>query len=139
MAQGAQAKRRGVVAVIVRHGRLLVIERSQSVVAPGRYCFPGGAIEGSETEEEALRRELLEELGLAVTPVCCLWRSVTPWDVPLAWWRADIALEAKPVPNPAEVAACQWCTAAEMLALPRLLESNREFLAALAAGKFQLD
>jgi len=50
-----------VVAVILRGERFLVICRSQQVRAPGMYCFPGGGIEPGETEEQALRRELLEE------------------------------------------------------------------------------
>ena len=37
--------RRGVVGVVVRDGRMLVISRSRSVVAPLVYCFPGGGIE----------------------------------------------------------------------------------------------
>ena len=43
--------RRGVVAVVVLEERFLVIRRSQEVVAPGTYCFPGGAVEaGSPTK-----------------------------------------------------------------------------------------
>jgi hypothetical protein len=34
--------RRGAVAVVVRDGRMLVIRRARSVVAPLVYCFPGG-------------------------------------------------------------------------------------------------
>ena len=70
--------RRGAVAVIRRGQQFLVICRSQSVAAPGAYCFPGGTIEAGETEREALVRELQEELNLTVEPVCRLWSSITP-------------------------------------------------------------
>ena len=126
--------RRGAVAVIVRDGRFLVIRRSACVVAPGAYCFPGGAIEAGETEQVALVREIREELGVAVEPVRRVWQSVTPWGVHLSWWLGQLADSEQPVPNPAEVESCSWLTPVEMLARPELLESNRHFLAALAQG-----
>lgn len=132
------AGRRGVVAIIARQNRLLVVRRSRQVVAPGTYCFPGGAIEGIESEQEALVREIREELAVTLVPLRRLWQSVTPWNVHLAWWLARLAPEAEPVPNPAEVDLVLWCTPAEMAGLPGLLESNRAFLAALAAGQIDL-
>jgi 8-oxo-dGTP pyrophosphatase MutT (NUDIX family) len=132
------AGRRGAVAVILRDGRFLVIRRSATVVAPGAYCFPGGAIEGAETEEAALVREIHEELGVPVQPVRRLWRSCTPWGVELAWWLATLELSAQPVPNPREVESYVWLTAAEMRATPALLESNQHFLDALGRAEFQI-
>jgi 8-oxo-dGTP pyrophosphatase MutT (NUDIX family) len=131
--------RRGAVAVIVRDERLLVIRRSQLVVAPLAYCFPGGGIEGDESESEALVREIQEELGVSIVPHKRIWSSLTPWGVQLAWWRAEIAPECQLCPNPAEVESIHWCTAAEMAQLPELLESNRRFLEALARGELRLE
>ena len=59
---------RGVVAVVLRGDRFLVIRRSQVVRAPGMHCFPGGSIEAGESESDAVRREMLEELALAAEP-----------------------------------------------------------------------
>lgn len=129
----------GVVAVIVREGRLLVIRRSRHVVAPGAYCFPGGGIDPPETERQALMRELHEELGVVVEPWGKLWNSVTPWGIALAWWRAGLSVDAVLAPNPLEVEAALWLTPTEMAALPELLESNRHFLAALERGEFVLE
>ncbi len=131
-------QRRGAVAVIVRQGQLLVIRRSRWVVAPLRFCFPGGTIESDETEEATLVRELQEELAAVVKPVRRLWESVTPWNVHLAWWLADLAPQSQLTPNPAEVDSVYWYTPAELAALPDLLESNRVFLQALDAGKIDL-
>ncbi len=131
--------RRGAVAVVARRGRLLVIRRSQSVVAPGAYCFPGGAIEGGESEEQALVREIREELNVEILPKRRLWQSVTPWQVHLAWWLAELPAGAQPVANPAEVESIHWYTPAEMAGLAELLESNRAFLRALSAGEIELD
>ena len=53
----------GVLALIERDGELLMEVRSDC----GRWGFVGGGIEVEESLEEALRREVLEETGLAVT------------------------------------------------------------------------
>ncbi|HVW38496.1 MAG TPA: NUDIX domain-containing protein [Pirellulales bacterium] len=127
----AAPRRRGAVAVIERSGALLVIRRSQAVVAPGAYCFPGGGIEPGESEEQALVRELLEELQVEVQPLRRLWSSVTPWNVELAWWQAELPADAIPQPSPAEVESIHWYTLGEIAQLPGLLESNHQFLAAI--------
>lgn len=134
----AAVTRRGVVAVVLRDERLLVIQRSRHVLAPGTYCFPGGSVEPGETEEQALRRELQEELAVSVTPRQRLWTSVTPWGVALSWWLAELSRDAIPVAQPAEVAAFEWYTPTEIASLPGLLESNHAFLHALSSGQFTL-
>ena len=138
-AQSNSPRRRGAVAVIARERELLVIRRSQLVVAPGAFCFPGGGIESGETEQQALVRELREELQVEVEPRRRLWSSVTPWQVELAWWQAVLPHDAVPVPFPAEVESIHWCTPAEMACLPGLLESNRAFLAALERNEIHIE
>ena len=65
-----KSTRRGAIGVLCRsNGDFLVIERAASVRAPGRFCFPGGAIETGESEEEAVVREMSEELCLNAKPV----------------------------------------------------------------------
>ena len=131
--------RRGAVAVICDRDKVLIIRRSQHVVAPGAYCFPGGGIEPGESETEALIRELREELGIEAVPHRRLWSSVTSWQVELAWWLVRLSKGCVPVPSPAEVETVHWHTLEEIAALPGLLESNRQFLAALERGEFSLD
>lgn len=131
------AVRRGVVAVIVEAGRLLVIRRAQGVVAGGKLCFPGGAIEAGETEAQALVRELREELGVAIRPVRRLWQSTTSSGVQLAWWLGQRDGQTL-LPNRQEVESVYWFTPAELDEQPDLLESNRQFLAAVASGQVRL-
>lgn len=131
--------RRGVVAVIRDGEKLLVIRRSQWVVAPGAFCFPGGGIEPGETEQQALVRELREELNAEAVPVRRVWNSCTPWGVELSWWFARLAPGATLRPAPAEVESCHWHTPAEIAELPGLLRSNHDFLAALARGEIAID
>jgi 8-oxo-dGTP pyrophosphatase MutT (NUDIX family) len=132
-------RRRGVVAVITRNDKFLVIRRSPRVVAPLAYCFPGGGIEVGESEPAALIREIKEELSVQVKPLHCIWRSATSFGVDLSWWRAELPHDAMPNPLPAEVESVHWCTLDEMSLLSDLLESNRRFVAALARGEFSLD
>lgn len=127
-------RRRGVVAVVHRDARFLVIRRAVGIAAPGKFCFPGGGIEGNESEPEALVREFDEELGARIHPVRRVWRSTTRWQVELAWWLGEVDRAAALLPNPAEVESVHWLSAADMLARAELLESNREFLDALASG-----
>lgn len=130
-------RRHGVVAVVVRDERFLVIRRAAGIAAPGKYCFPGGGIETGESESVALVREIDEELGVPIRPLECIWRSTTSWGVALAWWLGEIDDEVLR-PNPAEIESIHWLTRAEMLELAELLESNRLFLDAVAAGQIAL-
>jgi 8-oxo-dGTP pyrophosphatase MutT (NUDIX family) len=127
------------VAVIRENDRFLVIRRARSVRAPRAFCFPGGGVEPGESEPVALRRELREELSAQVRIDRRLWRSVSASGVQLAWWQAQLEHNSPMQANPAEVESVHWLTIAEMLQLPQLLPSNREFLSALERGEFQLD
>jgi 8-oxo-dGTP diphosphatase len=51
------------VALLVRRGEVLVVQRPPEGPLAGQWEFPGGKVEFGETPEEALRRELREELG----------------------------------------------------------------------------
>ena len=130
--------RRGVVGIVACDGRLLVIRRARTVVAPLVYCFPGGGIEPGESEEAALVREFREEIGVSVRPLRRLWQCVTPWKVQLAWWLAELEPGQTPVGNPREVESIHWLTSAELAATPDLLVTNREFLELVERGEIEL-
>ncbi len=55
-------------ALIDSAGRVLVQQRAPHRSLPGRWEFPGGKIEPGETPEQALARELAEELGIVCDP-----------------------------------------------------------------------
>lgn len=60
------------VALIDADGRVLVQQRPHGKPLAGLWEFPGGKIEAGETPEDALARELAEELAIAV-PCNCLF------------------------------------------------------------------
>lgn len=53
-------------AVIYRHGLMLAAQRPDEKPFGGFWELPGGKVEANETPEEALCRELAEELGINV-------------------------------------------------------------------------
>ena len=56
--------------------RFLLTSRPAGKVYAGYWEFPGGKLEHGETVEQALRRELHEELGITIGPA-------VPWQVEL--------------------------------------------------------
>lgn len=122
-----------------RPDRFLVIRRSQSVTAPGTYCFPGGGVEPGETDEVALPRELNEELSIENPRLIQkVWHSRSRSGVLLAWWIVEIdEAHERLVPDPAEVAEVHWWTAEEMRATGKLLDSNEAFLQRWEKGEFK--
>ena len=58
------------------HGRFLLTSRPAGKVYAGYWEFPGGKVETGESIEQALRRELQEELGITIGPA-------QPWQVEL--------------------------------------------------------
>lgn len=65
------------VGVLIRpDGDFLLTSRPKGKVYAGYWEFPGGKLEAGETVAQALRRELQEELGIAIG-------ETTPWKVEL--------------------------------------------------------
>ena len=63
------------VGVLVRaDGAFLLTSRPKGKAYAGYWEFPGGKLEAGETIEEALRRELQEEIGIAIQN-CELWKT----------------------------------------------------------------
>jgi TDG/mug DNA glycosylase family protein len=69
--------------VVDAQERVLLLRFENPVTHDVWWATPGGGLEGDETDELALRRELLEECGLAgVDPGPVVWvrEHVLPWD-----------------------------------------------------------
>jgi 8-oxo-dGTP diphosphatase len=60
--------------LIDAQGRFLLTSRPPGKVYAGYWEFPGGKLEAGESVEEALRRELIEEIGVRIGPAHA-WRT----------------------------------------------------------------
>lgn len=57
-------------ALIDTDGRILLAQRPEGKNLAGLWEFPGGKVESGETPEDALIRELQEELGITTKHAC---------------------------------------------------------------------
>ena len=57
---------RVVAAVLEKDGKYLITQRRGSAVLPLMWEFPGGRVEAGETDQQALKRELLHRLGVGI-------------------------------------------------------------------------
>jgi 8-oxo-dGTP diphosphatase len=103
-----------VAAAIITDGRVLACERSAPPEVAGRWEFPGGKVEPGETDEQALARECVEELGVRVA----VGDRIGP-DVPLAHGRAVLRVFAVRLldgdqPRALEHTAMRWLSVDEL-------------------------
>jgi 8-oxo-dGTP diphosphatase len=62
--------------LIDSQGRYLMTTRPEGKVYAGYWEFPGGKLESGETVVQALRRELIEEIGLTISEAqTTVWRE----------------------------------------------------------------
>jgi A/G-specific adenine glycosylase len=91
-----------VVAVIERNGKYLIQKRPSSGLLAGLWEFPGGKREPGETLEEALAREVREELGVEVRearPLVTVRHAYTEYRVTLHAFACSIVGEPKADPK----------------------------------------
>lgn len=118
-----------VAAVIEQNDAFLVTLRPAGTHLAGHWEFPGGKVHTGETHEQALRRELLEELDL-VGRVGGLVHTVThaypEKTVELFFYQCDV--EGTPTPMIGQ--EMRWVPRAEMRALP-FPDADRALIALL--------
>ncbi|HEU4628763.1 MAG TPA: NUDIX domain-containing protein [Gemmatimonadaceae bacterium] len=116
---------RVVAAVVARGDRLLVCQRPLEKRHGGLWEFPGGKCEPDETDADAARRELREELGVEVVDVAGQEFAVHDPGSPflIAFVPVTIAGE----PTCLEHTALAWETPAALARLP-LAPSDRRYV-----------
>lgn len=58
-----------VCAVILKGDKILIAQRSEKMKLPLKWEFPGGKLKEGENEEQAIRREIKEELNIEILPI----------------------------------------------------------------------
>jgi 8-oxo-dGTP diphosphatase len=88
-----------VAAVIEEEGRFLVARRLEGTHLEGYWEFPGGKVHDGETPEDALRREIAEELGAGIEGLHRIFRAEHAYPertVELHFYRGT--LTGRPIP-----------------------------------------
>lgn len=95
-------------AIIERDGLVLAARRSGSMQRPLKWEFPGGKIRPGEDPEACLRRELMEELDIAVSIRHCLSAVVHDYTDIRVTLHPFVCSIASGEPRPSEHAAITW-------------------------------
>ncbi len=127
-------KVRVVAAVIRRGGAILITRRHDQAERGGQWEFPGGKVEEGESEAEALRRELREELGCEIEIGRLLARHFHRYpdlEVDLAFYACALPEDA--APRALGVGAIEWAKP-EALESYDFCDADRPVLGAIERG-----
>jgi ADP-ribose pyrophosphatase YjhB (NUDIX family) len=133
-----------VAAIIVRGSQILLVEHRKR--GEHYWVLPGGRLEGLETLEAALRRELHEELSLVVRigELVIVSEMLAPdRHVVNLMFHAEIGEEAEPRLDPADpvLAGWQWVSTEQLPRLdfrPPIADAVRAVIAENFAGRVRL-
>ncbi|GHT87877.1 hypothetical protein AGMMS49960_02590 [Betaproteobacteria bacterium] len=122
-------------AVLLRGEEFLLACRPEGKAYAGYWEFPGGKVEAGESVQDALVRELWEEMGIAIT-------QATPWQtrrfvypharVCIHFWRVSAWKGEIGVVAPLEHSAIAWQPLRGPVSVAPLLPANTPILKALS-------
>jgi 8-oxo-dGTP diphosphatase/A/G-specific adenine glycosylase len=123
--------------VVGSEGQILICRRRSNDSFGGYWEFPGGKIEAGESPAECVRRELREELDIAVTPVRAL--DVIEHEYPKARVRLHPFVCNHDAGEPMAISAAEFVwVSPPTLRQYRFPEGNRRLVQSLAEGLVSL-
>lgn len=107
-------------ALIDTDGRILLAQRPEGKHMAGMWEFPGGKVEAGESPDDAVRREMMEELGVdlcehCIQPFTFITHEYDAFTLVLLLY---IARRWEGIPEGKEGQALKWVYASEMKHLP---------------------
>lgn len=97
--------------------RILACRRPEGKHLGGQWEFPGGKVEQGESPEQALIRELEEELGITVQTIGALSPVVHIYDRGPIRLIPFLCRISEGTPQPHEHSELRWCSADELRSL----------------------
>jgi 8-oxo-dGTP diphosphatase len=87
--------------ILIKNGKVLIAQRRSGGKLAGKWEFPGGKIEGGETPEECLKRELREELQIETSVGELMHKNRHEYDFGcielLAYWAEWVGGQINPI------------------------------------------
>lgn len=101
-------------AVIVKGGRILAARRPFDKSLGGLWEFPGGKIDEGESEIEALKREIIEELKCEISVDAFIVREVYAYDFGSVALSTYFCSLKNGTPKPTEHIELRWLKVSEL-------------------------
>ena len=129
---------RVVAALVYRDGKVLFTQRQKGKHLPALWEFPGGKVEKGETDQEALERELQEEVGVEVEVGPCCFETRYGYITRAVHLRVFRCKISQGEPQALDVKAVKWVPRKDLTKL-NVPPADLSFIHELASGAAPLE